>query len=163
MKLGILARIRNLQNEIGEGVTEDVLTNLIRAEGALCEYGFKFLCVSDGFAVFEVPEQNIEDWYGQKRGWPAAAKEQLVRKIAEKYHLEVFKPPDEVTISGECRHHFELDRHQGKLVVAHPRYPMICISKWPIFPELTIGGEDEGRQSQTPSAGTPHSGTMCPL
>jgi hypothetical protein len=56
MKLGILARIRNLHNEIGEDVTEDVLTNLIRAEGALCEYGFKFLCVSDGFAVFEVPE-----------------------------------------------------------------------------------------------------------
>jgi hypothetical protein len=104
MKLGILARIRNLHNEIGEGVAEDVLTDLIRAEGALCEYGFKFLCVSDGFAVFEVPEQNIENWYGQKRGWPAAAKEQMVRKIAKKYHLEVFKPPDEVTISGECRH-----------------------------------------------------------
>jgi prevent-host-death family protein len=68
------------------------------------EYGFKFLCVSDGFAVSEVPEQNIENWYGQKRGWPAAAKEQMVRKIAKKYHLEVFKPPDEVTISGECRH-----------------------------------------------------------
>jgi hypothetical protein len=62
----------------------------------------------------------------------------MVRKIAEKHHLEVYEPPDEVTISGECRHHFELDHSQEKLVVAHPRYLMIRIAKWPIFPELTM-------------------------
>ena len=137
MELDILARVRKLSDEIGGGVDEGVLTDLIRAEGALSEYGFKFLRVSDGYAIFEVPRQNKESWYRQK-GWPALTKEQIVRKIAEKYHLEVHEPPDEETISGECHHHFELDHSQIKLIVAHPRYLKIRISKWPVIPEGTL-------------------------
>jgi len=134
MELDILARVRELHCETGEGVDESVLTDLIRAEGALCVCGFKFLRISDGFAVFEVPRQNKDHWYRQ-RGWPAAAKEQIVRKIAGKYHLEVHEPPDERNISGEGHHHFELDHSQEKFIVAHPRYLKIRISKKPLIPE----------------------------
>lgn len=137
MELDILARVRKLSDEIGRGVEEDVLTDLIRAEGALSEYVFTFLRVSGGFAVFQVPKQNKEKWYRQK-GWPASAKEQIIRKLAEKYHLEVHEPPDEYTVSGECHHHFELAHAQEKLIVAHPRYLKIHISKWPVIPEGTL-------------------------
>jgi hypothetical protein len=137
MELDILARVRKLSHEIGRGVEEDVLSDLIRTEGALGECGFKFLRVSGGFAVFEVPKQNKEKWYRQK-GWPASAKEQIIRKIAEKYHLEIHEPPDEDTVSGECHHHFELAHAQEKLIIAHPRYLKIRVSKWPVIPEGTL-------------------------
>ena len=89
-------------------------------------------------------------------------------RVDGEYHLEVFEPPDEVTIAGECRHHFELDRHHERLVVAHPRYLMIRIAKSPIFPELALMAdpsalyksdgcppdlEVDGRDLRTPRAG----------
>jgi hypothetical protein len=140
MGLDILSRVRELQNEIGHGVREDVLTDLIRAEGPLSEHSFTFLRVSDGFAFFVVPKQKVERWYTQK-GWPSADKESIVRRIAEKFHLQLHEPPDEYRVSGECHHHFELDLAQEKLIIVHPKYLKFRISRWPLVPEEPLMAE----------------------
>lgn len=137
MGQNILAIIREIQNEIGHGVRDDVLTDLIRAEGPLSEYGFTFLRVSEGFALFDVPKQKREHWYRQK-GWPATDKETIVRRIAEKYHLELHEPPDEYTVTGECHHHFELDLSEQRIIVAHPRYLQVRVSRWPLVTEESL-------------------------
>jgi hypothetical protein len=137
MRPNILARVREMQNEIGHGVREDVLTDLIRAEGPLSEHGFTFLRVSEGFALFEVPRQEKEHWYKQK-GWPTAEKEKIVRRIAEKYHLKLHEPPDEYTVTGECHHHFELDLSEQRIIVVHPRYLKVRLSRWPLVAEESL-------------------------
>ncbi len=131
MEIDVLAKVRGLQNEIGEGVDEAVLTDLLRAEGGLDAHGFRFLRISRGFAVFEVPKQNERNWY-REGGWPAVAKERIGRRIAAKHHLEVHEPPDLDTalVYGEYRRHcIVLDNSQDILVVAHPRYLKIRISR----------------------------------
>ena len=137
MGLNILARVREMQNEIGHGVRDDVLTDLIRAEGPLAEHGFTFLRISEGFVLFVVPKQKKEHWYRQK-GWPAAEKETIVRRIAAKYHLELHEPPDEYTVSGECHHHFELDLSEQRIIVAHPRYLKVRLSRWALVEEGSL-------------------------
>jgi hypothetical protein len=131
MEPDILAVVRQLDKELGGSVKEEILTDLIRFDGTLCEQGFTFLRVSEGFAVFNVPRQDPEGWYGEK-GWPAPAKEQVMRQIAAKYRLELHEPPDQMRTYGECHHHFELGHSQRALLVAHPRYLKVRISKWPI-------------------------------
>jgi hypothetical protein len=159
MELDILAKVRELHCETGSGVDEAVLTDLIRAEGALCLCGFKFLRVSDGFVIFEVPKQNKEGWYRQK-GWPAAAKERIVRKIAEKYDLEVHEPPDEETVSGEGHHHFELDRAQEKFIVAHPRYLKIRVPRKPAVPEQALMEDLSALYAEDASTASPEEFTI---
>ena len=137
MGSGILAKVRDMQNEVGHGVRDDVLTDLIRADGPLSEHGFKFLRVSEDFVVFEVPRQEKEHWYRQK-GWPTAEKERIVRRIAEKYHLKLHEPPDEYTVTGESHHHFELDLSEQRIIVAHPRYLKVRLSRWPLVAEESL-------------------------
>ena len=138
MDVDVLAKVRELQTEIGQGVDEAVLTDLLRAEGELEAYGFRFLRISGGFAVFEVPKQNARDWY-REGGWPAAAKERIASRIAAKHHLELHEPPDVETVyGGEYRHHIVLDSSKDTLVVAHPRYLKIRISRRQGIPGPTL-------------------------
>jgi hypothetical protein len=131
MEIDVLEKVRGLQDEIGEGVDEAVLTDLLRSEGGLTAHGFRFLRISGEFAVFEVPKQNARNWY-REGGWPAAEKERIAGRIAAKHHLEVHEPPDLDTASvyGEYRRHcIVLDNSRDILVVAHPRYLKIRISR----------------------------------
>jgi transposase InsO family protein len=128
MEIDVLARIREFRDEVGTDVSEDIITDLIRQEGELSSSGFRFLRLSEGFAVFTVPRQQMENWYRQ-RGWPAPSKENIVRRVAEKYGLELNEPPDQNTLVGECHHHFEMWHLQKMLIVAHPRYLKIRVGK----------------------------------
>lgn len=138
MEADILAKIRKLHEEAGT-ISEDILTELVRAEGPLCSYGFTFLRMSDGFAVFEVPHQSIAAWY-KAAGWPATTKERTAQKIAQEYKLELSEPPDNRAIDpAYCRrHHFEFHASEECFIVAHPRYLKIRAFKWPPMAERTL-------------------------
>jgi hypothetical protein len=136
MEADILARIRNVHEEVGT-IGEDILTDLVLAEGTLCPYGFRFLRVSGEFAVFEVPHQNIAAWY-KEGGWLSDIKERIAQKIAHEYRLQLFQPPDVASISHESHHHFEWFASQDCLIVAHPRYLKIRFSNWPTVPQRTL-------------------------
>lgn len=138
MEAEVLAKIRKLHDEVGT-MNEDVLSELIRAEGSLRSHGFTFLRISDGFAVFYVPQQNIAAWYKGDR-WLAAGKERIARKIVQKYKLRLFEPPDLLTVDPayRCRQHFEFDASEECVIVAHPRYLKIRVSKWPHMAERTL-------------------------
>ena len=138
----LFERIRGMKDDLGREVNEDILTDLIRTEGELSEHGFRFLRVSDGFAVFDVPKQNKKNWYREK-GWPSAEKEKIVKEIARKYDLRIYEPPDAETVSGEFHHHFELccDRDMiniDTIIFAHPRYLKVLIPPRPIIPERAL-------------------------
>ncbi len=133
----ILARIRELNRELGEGINEDIVSDLIQWEGASCEHGFAFLRISEGFAVFSVPSQNHANWYG-KVGRLAVERKEIARKIAKKYHLHLYEPPAGGGYIRECHHHFELMHEDQTLIVAHPRYVKIRITGRPVIQERNL-------------------------
>jgi hypothetical protein len=124
---GLLVTILSFRAAVGEGVSDDEFSWLLRARSVPAEAGFAFLNYSAGFALLSVPPQNPVDWYPQK-GWITAEKERVAQGIAEKHGFSVFEPVD--TCVGFCptngsppaRHHVEFSDRRQTLVVAHPQY-----------------------------------------
>jgi hypothetical protein len=138
-KPSVLLMIRSVMNDVGSRLKEDALSDLIHLEGGeLIEHGFRFLRLSDGFAVFATPSQDRSKWYRQK-GWPCPEKEAAAASIARKYGLEISEPPDVKILPGsEPRHHCEFHRAGQTLIVAHPRYMEIRIPEQPVVAEETL-------------------------
>ena len=137
-KPSVLLVIRAMKNDVGRGLKEDALTDLILLEGGgQSEHSFRFLRLSDGFAVFATPLQDRSKWYRQE-GWPCAEKELVTRAIAQKYALEISEPPDVSGLSGEPRHHFGFHRAGNTIIVAHPKYLKILLPDPPVNAEDTL-------------------------
>jgi hypothetical protein len=139
MKPSVLFGIRAIRNDVGSGLNEEALSDLILLEvGDRVEHGFWFLRLSDGFAVFAAPAQDRSKWYRQK-GWPCREKEAVAASIAGKYGLEISEPPDANILPGaEMHHHCEFHRGDLSLIVAHPRYLKILVPERPVLAEETL-------------------------
>ena len=138
MKPSVLLVIRAMRNDVGQGLKEDALTDLILLEGGgLSAHGFRFLRLSGGFVVFATQPQDRSKWYRQK-GWPCAEKEAVARAIARKYALEISEPPDVSGPSGEPHHHLEFHRHENTIIEAHPKYLKILLPDLPVIAEDTL-------------------------
>lgn len=138
-KPSVLLIIRAMINNVRSHLKEDALSDLIHLEGGeLMEHGFRFLRLSDGFAVFATPPQDRSRWYRQG-GWPCPEKEAAAASIARKYGLEISEPPDASALSGaETHHHCEFHRARQTLIVAHPRYLKILVPERPVIAEETL-------------------------
>ena len=138
-KPNILLMIRAIMNDVGLRLKEDALTDLIHLEGGgLIEHGFRFLRLSDGFAVFAAPLQDRAKWYRQE-GWPCPEKKAAAESIARKYRLEISEPPDANVLPGvEMHHHCEFQRAGRTLIVVHPRYLEILVPGQPAMAEESL-------------------------
>jgi len=121
----LLERIISLRATVGDCLSDDELTRLLREEDLPSEDGFTFVSLCQGYATFRVAPQNLVRWYPE-RGWIAPAKEAIARSIAEKCGFALFEPPDEKFPFGpadsEGYHHLEMARDSETIVIAHPRY-----------------------------------------
>jgi hypothetical protein len=127
-----------MRNDVGSGLNEDALSDLILLEGGgLSVHGFRLLRLSDGYVVFATPPQDRSKWYRQK-GWPCAEKEAVARAIARKYALEISEPPDASGLRGEPHHHLEFHRAENTLIEAHPKYLKILLPDSPVMAEDTL-------------------------
>jgi hypothetical protein len=113
---------------VGDGLTDDEFTRLVRQTGSPNEAGFAFLSYSDGVVTLTVPEQDLARWHPEK-GWIAAEKERIGSAIAAKYGLSLHEPPDRGSSylyprrgSPKLHHHLELCNQQDTIIVAHPQY-----------------------------------------
>jgi hypothetical protein len=138
-KPSVLLIIRAMRNDVGRGLQEDALSDLILLEGGgLSVHGFRFLRLSEGFVVFATPPQDRSKWYRQK-GWPCPEKEAAARSIARKYGLEISEPPDANMLPGaEPHHHLEFHRAENTLIEAHPKYLKILLPDSPVLAEDTL-------------------------
>lgn len=120
----MLKKILAIRASVGEGLSDNDLSCLLRESTLLNEAGFGFLSFFDGMVTFTVPEQDLATWY-PKEAWSAPEKEQVARALAKKHMLFLYEPPDH--LSPPCRpeyhdrvkHHFELANPQETVVVAH--------------------------------------------
>src|SRR5260370_29633283 len=83
----LLETILAIQSSIGDGLSDDELTRLLRTT-LLSEAGFSFLSFSRGLVTLTVPEQDQTSWYPEQ-GWPASAKEKAARANPDKYELSI--------------------------------------------------------------------------
>ena len=134
---GLLETIRALQASVGDGLTDNEVTRLLRESALPIEAGFKFLSFSDWFVTLTVPRQELANWYPEK-GWIVPEKEGIARAIAKKYELFFFEPPDvnssalyPQSDSPGPHHHLELNNREETVVVAHPQYLKIRLFKGP--------------------------------
>jgi len=134
---GLLETIRALQASVGDGLTDNEVTRLLRESALPIEAGFKFLSFSDWFVTLTVPRQELANWYPEK-GWIVPEKEGIARAIAKKYELFLFEPPDVNSSalypqfdSPGPHHHLELNNREETVVVAHPQYLKIRLFKGP--------------------------------
>ncbi|MGD1018265.1 MAG: hypothetical protein ABSA12_02990 [Verrucomicrobiia bacterium] len=121
----LLERIFSLRATVGDGLTDDELTHLLRQEGLPSEYGFTFVFLSDGCATFSVPPQDPANWYPEK-AWIAPNKEALAKIFAGECGLSLCEPPDDRFTTRapgtESHHHLEMGYRSISIVFAHPRY-----------------------------------------
>lgn len=124
----LLGRVRSVRTSVGDGLTDDELTRLLRETGVPTEAGFGFLSYADGVVTLTVPPQDPGDWYPE-RGWIQPSKESQARAIAAKYGLQLSEPPDESPGYRFPRdgalpthHHLEFANSVESLIVAHPQY-----------------------------------------
>jgi hypothetical protein len=137
-KTKVLMIIRRTMNDVGSSLKEDALSDLIHLQGEGIEHGFRFLRLSDGFAVFGTPRQDRSKWY-RRKGWLCPDKEATAASIASKYNLEISEPPDvDLGREDEMHHHCEFYRDGQTMVVAHPSYLKVRISQRPSLPEETL-------------------------
>jgi hypothetical protein len=123
----ILETILAIRSSIGDGLSDDELTRLLRTT-LLSEAGFSFLSFSRGWVTLTVPDQDLTNWYPEQ-GWLAPAKEKVARGIAGKYELSLFEPLDTVTNIWQpvrdpdiAHHHVEMSDRWQTVIVAHPQY-----------------------------------------
>jgi hypothetical protein len=124
----LLSRIVSLRKIVGDGLSDEELTCLLREEALLAEDGFTFVSLSDGCGTFSVPPQDLAKWYC-KNGLITPEKEATARVIAEKCGLSLYEPPDECRPGqypeiGPSRmvHHLQLTNDLETIAVAHPHY-----------------------------------------
>jgi len=124
----LLETIKGISGSVGEGLTDDELTRLLREIALPTEAGFAFLSFCGGWVTLTVPQQDLANWYPE-RGWIVPEKEKTAREIAIKYAFSLCEPPDISSsyrsLRGELpapHHHLELSNRRETIVVAHPRY-----------------------------------------
>ena len=123
----LLETILAIRSSVGEGLSDDELTLLLRTT-LLTEAGFGFLSFSSGLVTLTVPQQDVTNWYPEQ-GWIAPEKETTARAIAEKYELSFYEPLDTVTsywlpVTGPelAHHHIQMNDRFQAVIVAHPQY-----------------------------------------
>jgi hypothetical protein len=121
---GILA----FRATVGDGLSDDELTRLLRQTTLLSEAGFGFISFSGGVVTLSVPPQEPARWYPEN-AWIAPEKERMARAIAEKHGLSFFEPPDQsapflsaLHAASPSRHHLEFTNRREVVVIAHPHY-----------------------------------------
>jgi hypothetical protein len=142
MKLTLLEAIRQFWQLVGSEVSDLELTDLIHERGELVDHGFKFLRLSNDFALFSVPEQDPNKCRGETT-WLSPEKEKTARTIAGKYHLEIYEPPDDAGLFRihRNRHHFDFTCPLGPVVIAHPQYLKVRLSRKPLYLEQDLLSE----------------------
>lgn len=136
MSKSLIQRIRQLKESVGTSINDAELTSLIIAGSDTLESGFRFLSFCNGFALFDVPKQDIAKWYS-KDGWLSQEKKQILDAIARRLGLEIVQPPDypKMDISSTQHHHFELYAGTRNVITIHPKFLKVLIMHHPVIPE----------------------------
>src|SRR5579862_4621141 len=106
----LLEHIRNMRMGVGDELTDEEFTHLVREAKPPKQAGFTFLSFCSRFVLFSVPKQDCGNWY-QEKGWIKPEKEEIVKKIGEKYGFSFCEPPDTKTSSSDApnpHHHMQL-------------------------------------------------------
>jgi hypothetical protein len=126
----LLQAIKDYRTCVGDGLNEEEFTHFLQKAALPAEAGFEFLSFSNRFVTLSVPKQNADSWYRDK-GWVTEEKEKCARKIAEKYGLSLYQPPDAVgnhhvtpqsQASSHSCHHLEMSHNREIVIVVHPHY-----------------------------------------
>ncbi len=138
MSKSLLQRIREMRESVGTNVNDPELAALVKGTGDVLDSGFRFLTFYNGFALFDVPKQDISMWY-KKDGWLSEEKEKILGVIAGRLRLRIGEPPDYPKLDlSETHHHFELYSRARKVIIIHPKFLKILVPDMPIIPEYDL-------------------------
>jgi|GEM_PF-5991584 hypothetical protein len=123
----LLDTIRAIRVSVGDELSDDEFTRLLQQMELPVESGFVFLSYCDRFVMLSVPRQELANWY-QENGRIVPAREQIVRRIGEKYGLSLCQPPDMLNPwpgFPNPHHHLQLSNQQEAIIIVHPQYVKI--------------------------------------
>jgi hypothetical protein len=125
----VIEQTIELRRSVGDSLTDAQFTEIAARILPRQSGGFAFGCYSDGCIILNVPKQDLGKWYSAGR-WISAAKEEVARRIAERFELALCEPPDRrdyIIPPASAHHHVELIKGSESMVVAHPLFLKIRV------------------------------------
>jgi hypothetical protein len=127
----LLDQIRMLRQEIGDGLTDDDLTRLIRQTRLVKDTGFEFLSYASGFVT--LCPQSPSSKHQPADTWVSAERARLAATIAAEFGLEVYEPLNRNNTysfdnaMASMGRHFEFTVRQEPIAIAHAAYLKILL------------------------------------
>jgi hypothetical protein len=124
----LIPSILYLRAGIGHDLKDEDLTRLLRQEITTEEAGFIFHSFRCGWVVFDVPPQNLENWFSDD-GRVTQGKTVIARDVAKECGLALCEPCDSATAFGpqqtngtKPRKPLELEYQWTPAVIMHPSH-----------------------------------------